>query len=304
MKRYSFQNLFFAFAAALLLTWTGCCPDCDDPSEIPVDSDPQITLMSPSEAYTLAYRGQSVDITFRLDDNEQLAAFWVEETWTSVYGTPYNIIGQTWYGPQAISGRTFPKQITYTVPTTLIQDYTTITLTAYVQDNKTKVAATSFKINVLPDSASGSTAYEITDYAADPDTKDADTIFTVLKGSKYYFSFITRSNNPTAAGNRDIGEVSINPTFSGMLNTPNQPGKDSTLVVTNASKFNYDLATYETIWQAYVTSNQIGDQTSGLKAGDIVIVKMVTKPHFAVMRILEKNNTGGFLKFEYKYTHN
>ena len=73
MKSNSFQRLFFAFAALLLLTWVGCCPDCPpDPSEIPPDSDPQITLLAPSEAYALAYRGESVSITFRLDDNEQL----------------------------------------------------------------------------------------------------------------------------------------------------------------------------------------------------------------------------------------
>lgn len=303
MKSSSFNHLFFAFAAVFLLTWMGCCPDCPpDPGELPPDSDPQITLLEPSEAYTLAYRGESVQITFRLDDNEQLSSFWVEETWTSVNGTPYSVIDQVVFGPQAISGNSFPQQFTYTVPTSVIQDYTTVTLTAYVQDNKSKVASTQFRINVLPDSTSG-TAFLFTDYDVDDVTNHADTIYSVLKGSKYYFSFITRSNTPSSPGNYDIGEVSPNPTFAGILSTPNQPGKDSTMVVTDASMFNYDLATYETIWQAYVTSNQIGDKTSALKAGDIVIVKMVTLPHFAVMRILEKNNVNGFLKFEYKYTH-
>jgi hypothetical protein len=78
---------------------------------------------------------------------------------------------------------------------------------------------------------------------------------------------------------------------------------DSVLVTTNSSLFNYDEATYETIWQAYVTSNRIGRLTSPLTAGDIVILRMPNLPHFAVIRVINLSAALGRMTFDYKYSY-
>ncbi|MEM7040960.1 MAG: hypothetical protein AAF570_28610, partial [Bacteroidota bacterium] len=84
---------------------------------------------------------------------------------------------------------------------------------------------------------------------------------------------------------------------------------DSVLVSTNTSMFNFDELTYETMWEAYVTSNKIGAQTEPLGVGDVVILKMPNLPHFAAIHIKEKdfNEPGvgacGCLVFDYKYSY-
>ena len=292
MKGLNFKPLALLVSLSALLLWTGC--NTDNPPIIPDDSDPTVTLISPTRSYDLAYRGDDVSVTFRLDDNESLRSYWVQETWTSVLGTVYHKDHAVLLGPEDVSGNHFALTVDYTVPITIVQDYTTITLDVYATDNKDKVAMSTFEISVLPEPGTTSD-FKIQEY------EECDTIYSQLTGSNFYFSLINRSNVVDIAADRDLGEASTTG-FDAVLEAPNQGGVDSVFVVTNAGDFNYDELTWETTWQAFVTSNNIGMTTPPLSAGDIVILKMFNAPHFAVLRIKEIQSLGGLIIFQYKYT--
>jgi hypothetical protein len=296
-KRLSF--LFTAFVALVLLS--GCDPDRNiDPQDPPIDSDPQVTLISPANGYALAHRGDVVQIQFEIHDNELLTTWEAKEKWTSVTNTVYypetRIQGQF----ATISTNNSVRTISYQVPTSGIQVYTTIYIYAYATDNKGKVAMGKFKINVIPD-VNDTTAYQIQEYAN-------NTLYSVLTGHDYAYDLINDSsgNNQTMSiPNMYIREASIGTNISWILTSPIQSGQDSVIVTTNASRFNYDDLTYETTWQAFVTSNRIGTKSDPLVPGDVVILKMPTLPHFAILRVVSTEGvTGcGCMTFDYKYTY-
>ena len=291
-------NRLLLFAFVVSLVFSSC--DKEPVIVVPPDSNPIITLLTPSQGYSLNFRGQSIPITFRLDDNEQLNEYWVTETWVSAVGTEY--YSGTYTANTVISGTNAIRSFSYTVPLTTIQDYTTITLTGYVKDNKGKVASAKVKISVLPEQGTAS-PHVVQAY------NDLDSIYSVLTGSGYYFSFVTKTNQPTSPGLYDIGEVSVGPTpgFTAILKAPNQPTVDSVFAITNASMFNYDELTWQTTWQAYVTSNRLYKVTPPLSVGDIVIMKMVTPGQFAIIKIVaiwdNSVGNGARIIFSYKYTH-
>ena len=297
------QYVFTAFALVAGLFLTSCDPDRNDnPEDPPIDSDPQVTLISPANGYALAKRGETVSIVFEIHDNELLTTWDATEKWTSVSGVVYQPEVAIPAQLAAISTNNSLRTINYTVPSdpNAIQIYTTIEITAYATDNKGKVAKGKFRINVIPD-INDTTAFEFTEYTG-------DTIFSVTTGHDYAFDLINRvsGNNQTMPlPNQYIRESSTPPAITWELTTPIQGSLDSTIVTTDATRFNYDELTYETTWQAFVTSNRIGRKSDPLSPGDIVILKMPTAPHYAVIRV---NTTEGVLgcgcmTFDYKYSH-
>lgn len=300
-KRLSF--LFTAFVALVLLS--GCDPDRNiDPQDPPIDSDPQVTLISPANGYALAHKGETVQIQFEIHDNELLTTWEAKERWISVTGVEYMAETQIPTQFSAISTNNSVRTINYTVPNTpSVQVYTTIEIIAYATDNKGKVAKGKFRINVIPNVGDPS-LYEFTEYTG----PDGDTIFSILTGRDYCYDLIghtSGTNQTMPLPNMYLREASVGTTISWILTSPIQSGVDSILVTTNESRFNFDELTYETTWQAFVTSNRIGMKTDPLSAGDVVILKLPTLPHFAVLRIVETNAAPcGCMLFDYKYSHN
>jgi hypothetical protein len=299
-KRLSF--FFTAFALVAVVFLTGCDPDRNvEPEDPPIDSNPQVTLISPANGYALAHKGETVQIQFEIHDNELLTTWEAKEKWTSVTGVVYNqetrILGEF----ATISTNNQIRTINYTVPTGPgIQVYTTIQICAYATDNKGKVAKACFKINVIPD-VNDPTLYEFTSY---PD----NTIYSILTGHDYTFDLIGRTtgdNQTMPLPNMYLREASTGVNITWQFTSPIQASLDSTLVTTNDTRFNYEDLTYETTWQAYVTSNRIGRKTDPLSPGDIFILKLPTLPHFAVFKVVTTEGvTGcGCMTFDYKYSH-
>ncbi len=297
-----FNRIFLPFILVVIM-FGGCCKDCDKcpencPFDPPADTAPTIVVLMPPSLQALNFRNDVVTITLRLDDDWALDSFWLKETWTSVTGQDYVKVNSL-VSSRILSGTNWIEQITYTVPGPLIQDYSTITLTGCASDNKGQTTCKSVTINVLPEPGSA-LPYEVQSYSG-----CEDTIFSVLTGGNFNYSFLMRSNsNGLAQSLKDIGEASVVPSFSAVLETPNQLGSDSTIVMTSQAVFNYDSLTWQTAWEAYVTSNQIGAKSQPLQAGDIVIIKMVTIPQFAIMRICKTFNAqSAGIVFDYKYTY-
>ena len=297
-----FQFFFAGFALVAALFTTGCDPDRNDnPEDPPLDGDPQVTLLEPANGYALAHKGETVSIVFEIHDNEMLTTWEAKEKWTSVSGVVYNpetrIPGQY----SAIFTTNSTRTIEYTVPTgPAIQIYSTIEISAYATDNKGKVAKGKFRINVVPD-INDSTAYQIQSYTD-------DTLYSVTTGHDYAYDLIghrSGDNQNMPLPNQYIRESSTPPAINWILTTPIQGGLDSTIVTTDATRFNYDDLTYETTWQAFVTSNRIGMKSDPLSPGDIVIVKMPTLPHYAIIRVNSTQGvTGcGCMRFDYKYSY-
>lgn len=287
-------------ALVALLSFTACDPEKDDiKTDPPVDGNPQVTLLSPASGYALARKGETVTIKFEIHDNELLNQWEATESWKSVSGVTYQpetrIAGQF----AAISTTNAIRTISYTVPNTpALQVYTTITVSAYATDNKGKRAVGKFRINVIPDDNS-STNYAIQSYAG-------DTVWSITTGTNYAFDLINRrygDNTTLPVPNQYIREASVPPAIDFVFTSPIWGSTDSVLVTTNASMFNFDELTYETMWEAYVTSNRIGRKTDPLTVGDVIILKMPNLPHFAAIRVNGLSVADGRMTFDYKYSY-
>lgn len=287
-------------ALVALLSFTACDPEKDDiKTTPPVDGNPQVTLLSPASGYALARKGETVTIKFEIHDNELLNQWEATESWKSVSGVTYQsetrITGQF----AALSTTNAIRTISYTVPNTpALQVYTTITICAYATDNKGKRAVGKFRINVIPDDNS-STNYAIQSYSG-------DTVWSVTTGADYAFDLINRrhgDNTTMPVPNQYIREASVPPAIDFVFTSPIWGSTDSVLVTTNASMFNFDELTYETMWEAYVTSNRIGRKTDPLSPGDVIILKMPNLPHFAAIRVNGTSVADGRMTFDYKYSY-
>ena len=298
------SQYFFAFALVATVLFSGCDPNggevLEDP---PVDSDPLVTLLSPSNGYALARRGETVQIQFEIHDNELLTSWEATEKWTSVSGVVYNPETRIPGEYAVISTNNSIRTISYTVPTgNAVQIFTTIEITAYAVDNKGKVATGKFKINVIPD-IDDSTAYEIQSYTG-------DTVYSVTAGHDYAYDLVGHASGDNAppampTASQYIRESSIVPAITWEFTSPIWGMADSVLVTTNTSRFNFEDLTYETTWQAFVTSNRIGMKTDPLSPGDIMILKMPTLPHYAIIKVntTEDMSGCGCMTFDYKYSY-
>ncbi len=280
----------------VVLILAGCDPDKDNVNVTPPeDSDPQVTLISPSTGYTLASVGETVEATFEIHDNELLTNWWATERWESVSGVQVLAESRIPGQDAVIATQNQERVISYTIPQS-VQVYTTIEIRGYAQDNKGKVASAMFRINVIPVSDS-TVVYELESYMD-------DTIYSITTGDDYNFDLINRQRGndlEIPSPNRYIRESSMPPSIDYVLTSPISGGADSVLVTTSSSVFNFEDCTYETIYQAFVTSNRIGPRTDPLSPGDVAILKLPNNPHFAV--ILVKTTGSGLMTFDHKRSY-
>ncbi len=293
LRKSSFTLVISLF---LVLILAGCDPDKDNVNMTPPeDSDPQVTLITPSTGLILASIGETVEAIFEIHDNELLTDWWATERWESVSGV--EVLPETQIPGQVavIATQSQERSISYTIPTS-IQVYTTIEIRGYAQDNKGKIATALVRINVIPGSDS-TVAYELESYVD-------DTVYSITTGDDYNFDLIQRlrgNDGEIAPANRYIRESSIPPAIDYIITSPISGAVDSVLVTTNTSVFNFEDCTYETIYQAFVTSNRIGSSTDPLGPGDVAILKLPNDPHFAVIMVKKAEN--GFMTFDHKRSY-
>ncbi|TAE59526.1 MAG: hypothetical protein EAZ89_02430 [Bacteroidetes bacterium] len=303
-----------AIVALLLASFFSACkPDAEVPDEVlPADEDPAITLLTPSNSQLLKRSGEQAVFTFRLADNEALKLF---RAVPRIYNAEDSLIGDALPIDFQISGENITYDFTVTVPS--LDPYYKIRYTCYVIDSKGASASTYCWVNVLPD-PEDPPVYQVLSYTN-------DSIFNVRSNKEYGFNFNSRRRIPATTGQNldtlrlqmDIAENS----FSGqggasswvpfLISPANQQlGLDSVFVITDASRFNYEDATYETIYQAFYSDPSPAVRTPVLKVGDYVIVRLIRspRPQFAVMKITFLKSDGAgvnvrdYFKFDYKVT--
>lgn len=288
-----FLFLALCFAGAAMLS-SGCKPN-PEPDPIPEDGDPRITILSPTNGYSLDTVGAPISIQYRLDDPEFLTEFRIAERWIDPFGN--EVLPETMIYNQNLSESTWITTYSaYTVPQ--VQVYSKIELIAYAVDSKGKVDKVVFTINVIPN-PDATPEYLVEEYP------DGDTIWTGTNtAGKFYFDFNNRTNVVTNTARRDIGESSA-VGFDRTLVSPNNGSTDSVLVVTNSNFFNYDQMTYQSAYETFVTNPNQLTETPTLNVGDIVIIKSPpTTPHFVAMKITQISPSGfPYMVFTYKRTY-
>lgn len=278
---------------------------------IPADEDPAITLIAPTSNSINLQAGQEFNITFQMADNEALKVFRVVGR---IYDQDENLLGSdVIMFEEEISGSNIEYVYTDDVPS--LGNYYKIRYTCYAVDSKGAFSSAIFWITVIPTPPDPS-PYEVLEYKK-------DSIFNRKANAYYAFNFTSRKAMPKpgqSANTLDLDIQENSGTGQGQwaptLYSPNNDffGKDSVFVMTDATRFNYEEATYETIYQAWYSdpfdSRIDHSKTPVLKVGDYVIIRLNKSPfpQFAVMKITKVFDDGAgvnvkdYIVFDYKVT--
>ena len=295
----------------LLLFGLVSCESEPEPGPIPTDSEPAITILAPATNNFLAREGEPVSVTFRLADNEALNVFRVVGR---VFDQQDNVVGTDFIETSGVNGTIVDTTYTYLVPTGF-QPYYKIRFTVYAIDTRGASASAQFWVNIIPDPDDPS-PYKILTYTN-------RRMFSRLAPIAYAYNFTSRdsipaNNVPSGQIDRDIEESSmtgndlfppIPSDFAPKLVSPNNQllGQDSVFVITDEARFNYEEASYNSLYQAFFSDSQPAPETPELSEGDYVIVRLIKapQPQFAIMKITRIQDDPGkadFIKFDYKVT--
>jgi len=293
---------------------------CQEPSQpldefIAADQGPAITVLSPQNTRLLRQSGEQVSISFQLADREELALF---RAIPRLYDANDSLIGNLLPIDFEIEGQNVPFDFDFTVlPANPFEKYEYL---CYVIDSKGAFASTSFWVSVLPD-PNAPEPYRILTYENDsikyPGARDEDSVrFAFNLSARESLPIRAFENLDTLRLQMDVAANVANPltAWAPFYTSPNNQlqGEDSVFVVTSADRFNYEAATYTTIYQAFFSDPAPAPQTPVLEAGQYVIVRLIRspKPQFAVIRIVEIYDdnrfgllgAGDYVVFDYKVT--
>lgn len=298
-------------SACLVLLLLAACDTQTEPIDLPlpVDADPAITIVSPDNPRFLLRAGESATITFKLIDPEGLALLRVIPT---VYDESDNVVAEEDPIDVLVSGT--EQTVNYPVTPPNYPAFYKIKYTVYAIDTKSAFAETFFWLSILPDPGAPP-VYQVLTY-------ENDTLINGLSDSLYAMNLTARQRVPMMPGidfnsirlQMDIAETSGSGQglWEPTLTSPNNEalGLDSVFAMTNASKFNYETATYASIFEAFYSFPQPSTETPVLQEDDYVIVRLVKtpQPQFAILRIKELVNDGfgvnvrDMIIFDYKVT--
>lgn len=307
MSKKGYLAVIIAFIASMI---TACDPSHDwDIHPIPADERPAIALISPSNNNILALAGDHAVASFRLSDNEALRVFRVIG---QIYDEHDSLIGTEFIvQDEIIMGQKTVQDVNYLVP--LLPSYYKVRLTAYAIDTKGAYTSAVVWVNVVPTLPAGPPHPISNEYKS-------FRLYSKLSGGvNYRFQFSLGASNPPGQPNpndpADIQEISATAgTFEHRLKSPNneEDGQSNVFVVLNSSLFNYDLANWNTLSQAFFSAADPTATTAPLNVGDIVVVRLEYIPiqgeRFAVMRVTEVvddplGDAGDYIGFDYKYTY-
>ncbi|MEM7367054.1 MAG: hypothetical protein AAF587_00565 [Bacteroidota bacterium] len=291
MKQWSFLLLIS------LLVISSC--KTDDPifELVPADEDPVIAVIAPTNTRLLNRSGDQITVSFQLADQEGLRLF---RAIPKRYNANDSLLEDLDPIDFEISGQNQNFNFDLTVlPADPFDKYQYI---CYVIDTKGASAEANFWISILPDPTDPE-PYDLLTYTADtlknPGTKPEDMFkFGFNLSARQAVPSVGNQNLDTLTLQMDIAVDVANPLtiWEPFLWSPNneQAGQDSVFVMTDATRFNYEEATYTTIYQAYFSDPNPAPQTPFLAAGQYIIVRLIKtpRPQFAVLRITEVIDDG------------
>ncbi|MDX2248145.1 MAG: hypothetical protein SF052_15275 [Bacteroidia bacterium] len=292
--------------AVLVFLFNGCTTELEP--LLPADQDPAITILEPASNNFLLEAGDEFTVTFRMADAEALKVFRAIGT---IYDQDDQVVGNdVILFEDDLSGVNLSYDYVDDVPA--VTPYFKIRYTCYAVDSKGAYASAVFWVSVLP-APSDPSPFEVLSY-------EKDSIFNRKSNAQYGFNFTQRRQLPAVAGQTpnlldlDIAENSNTGQgiWSPTLNSPSNDllGRDSVFVITDASHFNYEEATYQTIYEAFYSDPAPYSKTPVLKVDDYVIVRLTKSPfpQFAVMHITKVKDDGAgvnirdYVVFNYKVT--
>lgn len=293
--------LFALLASAVLLS--ACKEESDEP--LPEDGAPTVIRQNPSDPSRVVVPNETVALAYVFADNEQLGSFslrfLVEAT-----GQDVQFAGDTLTGTQV------NQQFTFSVPDTFpIGLLTRAIIRATVSDNQGNQDSVDLLLDIntpLPDTCTDGSQYSILTYTG------GDTLYNAAGDPARASYDLLQRIYAITDDNADIREATAAAgSFAQALVSPNTSGA-AVFKVFAASEFNYDLATWCSLDQAFRTHTP-SSQTNPLEVGDLVVIDLNLidgltpgKAHYAVLRILALNDAPGeandYIVFEYKRTEN
>ncbi|RMG19730.1 MAG: hypothetical protein D6730_21020 [Bacteroidetes bacterium] len=294
--------LFARMGAALcLLLSLAACERSQFLPPLTDDQPPAISLTHPNTNSGIARPNERVEASIQAVDDLQLAFFRIQKQSLDNNGNELesNILLQ-----QEISGTLLHfdfEEVLSEQP-----GLSRIIYTFDAIDSRGAAASVTYSLGVLP--TEPSSPFRIF-------SVKNQRLNSRLAATAFAFNFTTGTTFPPPASNpleRDIEEGSTDPNlpFSPSFSSPaNQSlGQDSVFVRTDASRFNFEAATYLTLYQAYFSAPAYHSSLSGLQAGELLIVRLTKapQPQFAVMKLNEVVDQPGtdndYLLFDYKVT--
>ena len=294
---------------ALVAVFQGGCQPDEEIELLPEDRSPAITLISPSNSSLLKEVDESFTVTVQLADNEALKLLRIT---AEIFDQQDQQIGTSFLVRDIeVSGTNVTLDLTEKVPQGALPFYK-VKYTIHAIDSKGEFSSAFFWVSVLPQPADPA-IYEVRSYTR-------DSIFNSEAPFSRGFNFTNREPLPNQVRqgtdlDYDIREISRTAKllYKPRLSSPSNDffNQDSIFVITSASRFNYDAATYETIFNAFFSDPNPAVTTPELKVGDLVIVRLTKapKPQFAVMNIRAIKDDGGgtfnirdVVVFDYKVT--
>lgn len=276
-----------------------CEPDPDH-RPIPEDLAPAIQISQPQNNNLSLQVGDSIKVDFSLADNEALASFQllaqVRDENGQAFGAMLTLASDT------LSGMT--AQRSYRDTLAFYPDFYQIHYTASVSDNKGASDSVQFTVSVLP--RPGIPArFRVQSF-------ESDTLFSNnSSGQRFGFNFTSRLyfplNNNTLL-DWDIAESSDSTQAFPFLSSPasQELNQDSVFVRIDASVFNYDEASYASLFTAYQASPLPAPNSGTLQSGDLLIIRLIKapQPQYAIMRIreLSMGQDESYFTFDYKVT--
>jgi hypothetical protein len=327
-----------AIVALLMILLTACRSDSNEQIIlVPENVGPGIAVISPNNTRLLKRPGEPGTVVLKLLDNEQLKLLRIVK---KIYNASDLLVDEEI--PEDITDGITEQRVeyTYNFTTPVLPAFYKVQYICYAIDLSGRSAETYFWVSIQPDanapqpyqtlSYTNDTIYNSLDTQTNPDPNDIPT-------NSYGFNFSGRKALPGEPGlapgpflaQMDIAENSGSgvgaegwiPTFY----SPNHEvtGSDTAIfVMTDSTRFNFDLANYTTIFEAFAsdaapsptappTNHPIGSRNkNSVQVGDIIIVKLIKtpRPQFAVMKITEVFREGfgtalsDFVRFDYKVT--
>lgn len=321
---------FWKFLLPCLLglsIFISCNPDNGPDGLIPEDGAPAITMVSPLNNNFLERAGEKFTVTFQLADNESLKLF---RAVAQVYNPSDSIVNFDFIWKDIeVNGTNELVDFEVQVPNNY-GPYFKVRFTCYALDSKGEYNSAVFWLSILPE-PSDPPIYKVFEYEADTIFNNRNgTVGSPKRDSVYAFNFTARRRFPTKSDydthgvgpaqlkeilklEMDVAESSGSQgIWMPRLTSPSNEAldRDSIFVITDASRFNYENATYNTIYRAYFSDPSPYTETPILEVGNYVIIKLIKspQPQFAVMKITELIDDGGGIAvkdqiiFDYKVT--